>query len=154
MREINQYTTEETEHFSRESNLSSKHESQELILKLDGEEKRLSECRKEITRENREYSPLRDIKGVEKKTVFQSGRRLGRGESRSKYRYKFTRELVEEHDEVVLIKKERKSGGSINGADYSNEEKLEEWRLESGTNLEKGFAKALQVAKKKIGGEE
>jgi hypothetical protein len=127
-RQINQFTTEETEHFSRESNLSSKTENQELILKLDGEEKKLSTCRKEITRDNRDYSPLRDIEGVEKKTVFNNGSR-GRGESRSKHRYKFTRELVEKHDEVVLIKREHNSGGNINGVDYSKDEKLAEWRL-------------------------
>jgi len=127
-RKINQYTTEDVEHFSRDSNLSSKTEDERLILKIDGEEKRLSTCRKQLSRDNRDYTPLRGIDGVEKKTVYSTGRR-GRGERRSKHRYKFTREIVEQHDDVVLIKREVNRGGNVNGVDYSNNEEVARWKL-------------------------
>jgi len=126
-RRINRYTTEEVESFSYESSLSSKHKSQELILKLDGEVHKLGQCIERITRDDGGYTPLRDIKGVERKTVYSTGR----GESRHKHRYKFDRELVEEHDDVVLIKREKRSGGNVNGVDYRDEEKLAEWDLEA-----------------------
>lgn len=127
-RHINQYTTEDAEHYSRESNLSSKTEDERLILKLDGEKHRLGLLHTELNRENRDYTPLRGIDGVEKKTVYSSGRR-GRGESRHKNRYKFTRELVEQHDKVVLIKNEFKSGGNVDGVDYNETDEVGRWKL-------------------------
>jgi len=100
-----------------------------LILKLDGEKHKLWTCRAPSKSNGRDYDPLRDIDGVEKKTVYSSGRRQPRGETQYKNRYKFKRELVENHDNVVLIKRKLKTGGNANGVDYSNKDEVGRWKL-------------------------